>query len=120
MLPLVIPEGGMVMDIGKLRHRVTLESYEVLKDNIGTEKRTWRQMTTVWASIEPVSGRELIAIGMEKAEVTTKVTIRYRSNIGPHVRIRFGDRIFEVVSTINPEERNILLSLMCKEILRTG
>lgn len=120
MFPVVLSEGSLVMDIGKLRHRVTLESYEVMKDSIGAEKRTWRQMTTVWASIEPVSGRELIAIGMEKAEVTTKVTIRYRKNIGPNIRIRFRERIFEVISTINPEERNILLSLMCKEILRAG
>lgn len=106
------------MDIGKLRHRITLVSYEILKDDIGSEKRKWKKIDTVWASLEPLSGRELMATGMEKAEATIRVTIRYRKDMGPNLCIRFGSRVFEVISAINPEEKNIFLTLMCKELIQ--
>lgn len=108
------------MDIGRLRHRITLENYKLVQDGIGVERKQWHSLVTVWASVEPLSGREYFATAAEKGEVTARITIRYQKNISPTMRVRFGERLFEVVSVINPQEKNIQLILMCKEIVPGG
>jgi len=49
------------------------------------------------------------------AEVTGKISIRYLAGITPKMRVKHGNRIFDIVSMINPEERNRELQLMVKE-----
>jgi len=95
------------MRIGELRHRVTLRKKEIAEDALKQQSEAWADIATVWAAIEPLSGREYFAARQENAEVTAKITIRYRKAEG---------RVFDVLSVINPGERNISLILMCKEI----
>lgn len=108
------------MKIGKLRHRVTLQEYVSLKDSFGAEIEAWSDKATVWASIEPLSGREYFAARQMNAEVNTKITIRYRTGVKPTMRILFAGRVFEILSVINTEEKNRELILMCKEELEGG
>jgi SPP1 family predicted phage head-tail adaptor len=108
------------MKIGKLRHRVRLQEYVISKDSFGAEVENWSDTATVWASIEPLSGREYFAAQQINAEVSTKITIRYRAGVKPTMRILFGGRIFEILSVINTEEKNRELILMCREVLEDG
>lgn len=105
------------MDIGKLRHRITLQEYTTTKDSYGAEIESWADKVSVFASIEPLSGREYFKAQQINAEVTTSITIRYISGVLPKMRIRLSDRYFEILSVINPEEKNRELRLMCREVL---
>ena len=108
------------MKIGKLRHRVRIQAYTAGRDSFGAEEPAWTDVATVWASITPVSGKEYFASAQTNAEVSTKVTMRYRSGITPKMRVVFGARIFEIISALNFEERGVELNLMCKESVPDG
>ena len=103
------------MRAGKLRHKVTIQDYTESQDSYGAVTKTWSDYATIWASIEPVRGREFWDSKQINAEITAKITIRYLSGITPKMRIKYGARIFEIISVINPEERNKELQLMVKE-----
>jgi len=104
------------MKIGNLRHRVVLQQKVITEDALKQQSEFWADIATVWAAIEPLSGREYFAARQENTEVTTRITIRYLPGIKADIRAVFGGRIFEVLSVINPEERRESLILMCKEV----
>jgi SPP1 family predicted phage head-tail adaptor len=105
------------MRAGKLRHKVTIQDYTESQDSYGTVTKTWADYATVWASIEPVKGREFWESQQINAEVTAKVILRYLEGVTPKMRVKHGSRIFQVISVINPEERNRELQLMVKEVI---
>ena len=106
------------MRIGKLRHRVQLQHLtQSSQDTYGEPTDTWTKYSDCWASVEPMRGRELEIAQQVNAEVTIKVTIRYNSAVLMTDRIVKGSRNLEIVSIVNPEERNEKMILMCKEML---
>lgn len=108
------------MKIGKLRHRITLQEYTSSRDSFGAEVETWSDTATVWASIEPLSGREYFAAQQVNAEISTKITLRYRSSVKPTMRVLYEGRVYEILSVINAGERNRELILICKEVPGSG
>ena len=107
------------MRAGKLGHRVELQASTPVQDGTGQPIDAWATVTggTVWASIEPISGREFIAAGSFQSEVSHIVTLRWDSTITltSKFRIKFGSRYFSIVSVRNVEERNRMWELGCKE-----
>jgi SPP1 family predicted phage head-tail adaptor len=107
--------GQTPLKIGKLRHRVTIEQVTETRDADGSVIETWATYATVQASIEPVSGREYFAVQSTQADVTHRIYTRYVSAVVPRMRVKYGSRIFEILSVINTGERNRELQLMCRE-----
>jgi SPP1 family predicted phage head-tail adaptor len=104
------------MRIGDLRHRVVLRQKEITEDELKQQSETWVNVATIWADVEPLSGREYFAAKQVNAEVSVRITIRYRKGVTPDMRPVFGNRTFEVLSVINPKERCEMLVLMCREV----
>ncbi len=104
------------MKVGMLRHRIVIQENRVSRDSFGAEISEWIQFAVVWAEVSPISGREYVSFKQINAEITTKITIRYLAGVTTEMRVLFKDRVFEIDSVINPEERNISLFLMCKEV----
>ena len=80
---------------------------------------------SVWASIEPLSGRELLNAQQITGESTHRVRMRFTDAITRKDRIRFQGtypsgapftRYFEVESLNDFAERNFDLTLVCHEI----
>lgn len=72
----------MGLSAGRLRHRVTIQEPVGAQDqDTGAMDITWQDVTTVYCAIEPVSVKEFIASQSEASKVTTRITIRYRSDI---------------------------------------
>ena len=103
--------------VGQLRHRIKLQSPVSTPDAEygGAVPPSWADEDEVWAAIEPLRGRTYFAAAQANAELTHKVTIRYRAGLLPSWRVLFGERALSIVSVINPEERNRWLELMCTE-----
>ena len=95
--------------IGNLRHRITLQKPVVIKDSIGQELEEWQDVATVWASVEPLSGKEYSNAKQTNSEVSTKITTRYLDGITPFMRVLFQKHTYNILSVINFEERNIYL-----------
>lgn len=61
---------------------------------------TWNEFATVWASIEPLSAREFLNNNQVVAPAEARVTIRWMDGIDPTMRIRYGDRIYNIMGVL--------------------
>lgn len=104
------------MNAGELRHRVILQAKTVTRGNYGEEVIVWRDIATIWAKIEPLSGREYFQSQQMQSEISHKITIRYREDVKADWQMVYGTRIFNILSVMNTEERKRELILMCREM----
>ncbi|MCK3656236.1 head-tail adaptor protein [Pasteurellaceae bacterium Macca] len=104
------------MHIGKLRHRITLQQPFETQNDYGAFVTTWQDVSTVWAEIKPISGREYFSAQQVQSEVSTQIWIRYRKGIVPTMRIEHNGKHYEIISVLNYQGLNKALQLMCKEI----
>lgn len=97
----------------RLRHRVTIQTATITND-----VEAWADTyTSVPAAVEPLHGKEYWEAQKISAEVTVRITIRYRSGILPTMRVKWGDRIFRINAVLNINERNRELQLMTTEVI---
>ena len=109
----------MTISAGELNCYVTLQYATITRDSYGAETQTWTNGSSVWANIKPLQGREYYSDRANKvnAETTHKITIRYRTDVNPRMRIKYGNRLFEIESIINPDEGKYALIFMCQEVV---
>lgn len=97
------------------KHRVTIQSEAAVMDGQGGRSTAWSDVATVWASVEPVTGKEFYAWGRVLGESTYLVRMRYRPGIRPKMRLRYGARSFDINSVIDEHEEHRFLVLGCTE-----
>jgi SPP1 family predicted phage head-tail adaptor len=108
------------MKISDLRHRITLQRKDIVKDPEGIAIETWADVATVWASVEPIRGREYFQAAAVNAENTVRFRIRYRPGIMPNMRVLYNGRTFNIQSVIDVNERHREIQLMCQEVTNGG
>ncbi|MDO4810541.1 MAG: phage head closure protein [Eubacteriales bacterium] len=110
-----------MVDPGQMRNRITIQRHNGQVDRYGDplelDSSSWVPVATVWAAVDPVSGREFYEAQQSQSEVSYKVRCRYRSDIVPGMRIIFGNHTLEIVSVIDWSMRHEHLLLMCREVL---
>ena len=109
------------MRAGTLRHRVTLQSPAGSRDSVGERTTTWTDVATVWASVSPLTARELIAAGQPMGEVSHRVRMRHAAVIAAldsSWRVKFGERCLVVQGVRNIDERGREFELLCSEGVR--
>lgn len=109
-----------MIDAGKLRHRVLLQSCTGTVDDYGdplySDDDQWTTEAAVWAAIDPVSGKEFYAAEQAQSSVSHKIRLRYRQGVSTAWRVLYGSRVFRILSVIDWEERHESLLLMAQEI----
>ena len=105
----------VIMNIGKLRNRIELQSSTTTTDSVGQQSHVWTTYTTVWATIHHLTGKETLNAQQLVAEITHRVTIRYNSSLNATHRIKYGTRYFYINFINNANERNEYQEIMCKE-----
>ena len=106
------------MQIGQLRHRITIQSLTKASNPFATDD-AWTEVVTLWARIQPLTSAEVFQVGQLAMKVSHRITIRYPGTIPISAgnRVLFGDRIFELQTGItNQDEQNISLELLAFEI----
>jgi len=103
------------MRAGRLRHRVTLQSKTETRDSYGGAVITWSDVATVYAAIEPLSGREWFAQQQVQSEVSVRIVVRYRAGITAANRIAHGATYYDILSVINHDEKDHMITLMCRQ-----
>lgn len=98
-----------------MRQRVNIQTRSVPVDDFGQESETWATVATVWASVEPLSGRELLAAQQVQGETTHRVRMRYQAGVTTSTRLLFNLRPLNIVSVINKNEAGAFLELLCTE-----
>lgn len=99
-----------------LNHRIELQSLGAGQSSTGQPNGAWSTYATVFAAVEPISGREYFNASGERAEVTHKIKLRVGPSVVPKHRALFGARVFNIRSVLNIEERGRYLQLMATEV----
>ena len=112
------------MRIGELRHRVKLQAPTVTRGAAGGAVKSFATDSTVWASINTLSGREYLAIGQTQNESTLKIVIRYHATIKDTWRLVDAGDSPETIYTIHfierGNKRKRMLTLWCSEGVQTA
>lgn len=104
--------------IGKLRHRVTLQTATVARTARGAEILSFANTATVYADIRTVGGQEqVLSNQLEVATLLHTITIRYRVGIVPKMRLLWGTRVFSIEAIIERDNRMRTLDLSCREVV---
>lgn len=108
----------MAYPAGKMRHRIRIDRLadqldsngDVIQDPVtGELSLVWQPVDTVWAEIEPLSGREFIQSAALQSEIVARIKIRYRSDVLP------TDRLVHVVNGLEGHVYNPAAFLPDKE-----
>ena len=105
---------------GEMNQLITIqEKGTPARDAAGGETITWTDVASVWAKEVPYSGREFMNARREYAELYTRFSIYYRSDIKPTMRITkdSDSRVFQILSVANVASANRDLLITCKELI---
>lgn len=102
------------MKAGSLNRLVTIEEPCSTRNEIGDEIETWIPVGRVWASVQPLNGREFMIARQAMTEVTARVTMRYYPRLKTTMRFRLGNMTLVIVSIINKDMRNRELEVLCR------
>lgn len=101
--------------IGDLRERVAIEQPLRVGDGGGGAVESWIEVAQVWARIRPLSGTERTEADAIAGVVTHEAILRYRSDLGPELRMRIGSRLFDIRTVFDIEERRRFLRCLIEE-----
>ncbi|WP_031405272.1 phage head closure protein [Geobacillus vulcani] len=105
------------MNPGLFRHRITFQSFSETTNENGFPVQDWTDVKTVWAMIKTLQGREYYQAATTQNENTIRFVIRYATGINPDMRIKYKGRMFEILSVINDDERNVTMTIVAKEVM---
>lgn len=110
---------------GELRRRVTFQTRSTAQDSVGGQLTTWTDVATVWAGIEPLGVGERLAAAAEHVDASHTITVRYQALFADPravaaMRAVYKGRIFNIVGSMNEEERNRNVVLQVREGLNEG
>lgn len=104
----------------KYDKRLTFQKKEKVKDADGNTVTGWVDKFSVWGSIKGLRGREYIDAGAQAVKISTRIYIRYRPGVTNDMRIKFKNRIFDIVNANNIEEQNIEYEILANEVNLNG
>jgi SPP1 family predicted phage head-tail adaptor len=112
----------MALAAGKLRHRVALQQQVETQDPVtGEVAVTWQTQAEVWGAVEPLSAREFIAAQSTQSQVTTRVTIRQRSDVTAKWRVLHRGRAYNVHGVLHDPVSGLeYMTLPCSEGTNDG
>jgi len=103
-----------------LDKRITLQQPTPTRNALGEPAIAWTDFATVWAGVQPIQGREFWAQQQVQSDVTVRVRMRFLRGVNSAMRIKYGDRVLNIISVIDPNERHAELQLMCSEGANNG
>jgi SPP1 family predicted phage head-tail adaptor len=104
-----------LINAGDLRHRVTIESPERTSDEAGGAAIEWQGVAAVWAAIWSRTAGEKFSFDRIAGTATHDIWIRYRSDVTPDMRIRYGNRVFAILGAIDVDDRGRWLKCPSEE-----
>ena len=95
------------MRAGDLRHPVVIQHQTTQQDPATGEVVTaWVEFARVWAAVDPLSARDLIAAQASHSQASGRITIRYRPGVLPTMRILHRGQIFTIIGQPLPDRNS--------------
>lgn len=110
---------------GQLNRRVTLQRQSTVQDSYGAPLSTWIDVATVWADIQPLTGRELENAQRMASVVSHQITVRHQAALADSRavaawRALYKGRAFDIHAALNENEANVFITLLASEGLSDG
>ncbi len=109
-----------VPPIGTMTDRVQLQRREMVGEPGGGHARLFVPVTSLWARVRALSGREGVSADGRTVSVSHVVVLRFRKDVSPGDRLVYRGRNLEVVSAADLNGRRAYLSCTCSETSWTG
>ena len=109
-----------IPSLGTLTDRVQLKRRESLDDGGGGHQRIFVPVTSLWARVRSLSGRQGSNADGRMVAISHSVVLRFRGDVAPGDRIVYRGRNLDVVSTADLNGRRAYLSCACSETSFTG
>lgn len=101
--------------IADMRDRVVIERVTLVDDGGGGVDETWVEVATVWARVLPLSGDERLEADAISGSLTHEIHLRWRSDIGPDMRLRQDVRLLDLKVVMDPDGRQRFLRCFGEE-----
>lgn len=108
------------MSIGERRDRVTFQTPVISTDDFGEPDKSWADICTSWALVQPLKGTERFSAGGVKADADHRIVTRNRpelASLSPTDRIVFGSQVFDIRAVIARDHRRSELEILVTEHL---
>lgn len=108
-MPLSSPIGA-----GELSERITIEQASTSQDAVGQAVNSWSTVATVWAGVNPLSGREFFAAGATQSQETIVFRIRYMAGLTSAMRVSWQGNAYPMTAPpVNVDGASHTLELYC-------
>lgn len=98
---------------GKYRHRVTLQAFTLVRDQLGGDRKAWMDWhKDVPAEVVPLSGREFTAASAEHGQVTARMEIPYLPGVLNTMRVMFDGQVYAVRAVLPDPTARSHINLM--------
>lgn len=99
----------------ELRHRLTIQTVTQTKDNEGGYTDVWSDTATYWGALYPIRAAQRFEYKTINVDATHVARFRGKLSIDETQRIKFGSRIFEILTVEDKQERDFELWVTCRE-----
>ena len=96
---------------GDLNKQVIIETKTASRKAGGGNTVSWTTVAAVWVKIVPRATNEYLRALGKDPQTTHKIYMRYRTDVTPRERIKYGSRYFGIRSVINIEEKGKWLEI---------
>jgi SPP1 family predicted phage head-tail adaptor len=103
------------IDPGSLRTELALEQAELTPDGAGGHIENWVEIASVFARVQPQGSTAAFGAGQTIETVTHRITMRFRDDLRSGMRLRRGDRVFEIITLHDPDETGRYLVCRARE-----
>ena len=108
------------MDIGRLNRRIEILEFHKHRDAFGGEIGEWKTVAKAWATIVPVSGSEQMFAQQVTADKVVRITIRFCDWLTVLHRIRYGNKLYEIIGELDDETTHTATVINAKELVSDG
>ena len=100
-----------------MRNIINIKQRAESYNSFGEPIDTWQTVyPNIWASKEPLLGREYFSAEATQSQVEVKFRTYYFDGVKNEMRIECDGEIFEILSAINVKSLNRELLMYCKKV----
>lgn len=106
------------MSIGERRQRVTFQRATKSNDDFGEPDKTWSDLCTSWALVQPLKGAERFSANQVQGSVDYRIVTRNRASLeslGLGDRAIWKGKTFDIKAVIPRDHRESELEILAKE-----
>lgn len=105
------------MNPGQFRTRIMVQKKLITHNSYNEQIESWKDSFDLWADVINTGGGEFYAAQKLNAMTTAVFRTRYVSSISTLDRIKYGNRIFEILFINDISEKHIELLISAKEVV---